>query len=110
MSPWINSLIAGYAEAKASLGEQLGATEELLHVHVGLLIFIATALLLRRRMASGWPIAVVGVLAFLNEFLDYVGPSSAPMWRSVLDIVNTLLWPGILFLLARRGAGVRTKL
>ena len=57
--PSINNLVVQYAEAKQSLADQLGASEALLHIHVGLLIFVSTALLLRRQIASGWPITVV---------------------------------------------------
>lgn len=110
MTPWVNSFLARYAEAKSSLGDKLGATEALLHVHVGLLIFVVTALLLRRRMASAWPVAVVAALAVLNEVVDFCGPSPAPYWRSGLDILNTIFWPAVLFVLARRGKGVRAKI
>lgn len=107
--PAINALISRYVETKRGLGEQLGASEALLHVHVGLLIFVVTALLLRRRMASVWPLAVVATLALVNEVIDWFGPSPAPLSRAVSDIINSVFWPLVLFLLARRGV-VRTKI
>lgn len=106
----MNNLITRYVEAKQGLGEELGASEALLHVHVGLLLFVVTALLLRRRMASLLPISVVAVLALANELVDWFGPSPAPPWRAAIDFLNTVLWPLVLFLLARRGGGVRTKI
>lgn len=105
----MNNLVVDYSEWKQELGVQLGASEALIHVHVGLIIFVVTALLLRRRMASVWPLTVVAVLAVLNEVIDYVGPDAASLPQSAVDIINTILWPLVLFLLARRGAGVRTK-
>ena len=109
LSGTIHSSAANYVHAKHVVGEQLGASESLLHVHAGLMIFVLTALLLRRRMASVWPVSVVAFLAVLNEVVDYIGPERAPWKPSAGDIANTVLWPVVLFLLARRGSGVRTK-
>lgn len=94
---------------KRELGEALDMSDDLLHVHLGLAIFVVTALLLRRRMRSVWPLAIVAALALANEVMDYavVEPWSAT--HSALDIVNTIFWPTVLFLLARRGRGVGTK-
>ena len=47
-----------YADAKQKLAELFGATEDLLHLHAGLIIFFASALLFRRRMRSRVPIAL----------------------------------------------------
>ena len=52
-----------YSAAKVWLGDALGVTDDLIHVHVGLAIFVLTALLLRRRMRSPWPLVVVAVFA-----------------------------------------------
>ena len=101
MNPGIGTLAAAYGEAKAGMAEQLGATEALLHVHAGLLIFVATALLLRHHMASVWPLAVVAVFALLNEVLDHYGPAPAVSWHSGMDLLNTVFWPAVLFVLAR---------
>lgn len=106
----MKELISQWVNAKHSLGEQLGASEALMHVHVGLIIFVLTALLMRRRMASTWPLAAVAMLAVLNEVVDYVGPSPSSLSQSAADFINTVLWPAVLFLLARRGAGIRTRL
>lgn len=103
MNSRLNNLIGRYVETKRELGEQLGASEALLHVHVGLIIFVLTALVLRRRMASILPLTIVIALAVLNEIVDLMGPSPAPLWRSGIDILNTIAWPLVLFLLARRG-------
>ena len=95
-------MITGYLDLKAALGETTGMSENLIHVHVGLAIFVLTALLLRRRMRSPLPITVVVVLALLNEIVDY---TAGILWQpetSALDFLNTVLWPLVLFLLARR--------
>lgn len=106
----MNAFIASYAQVKAGLAEALGASEALLHVHMGLAIFVVTALLLRRRMASIWPLALVVAFATLNEVIDYLGLNRAPLTRSATDLLNTIIWPLVLFLVARRGSGVRTRI
>ena len=98
-----------YSAAKHSLGETLGVTDDLLHVHLGLVIFVFTALLLRRRMRSVWPLAIVAAFTLTNEVVDYAITDPWPASRSALDVVNSMFWPTVLFLLARRGRGVSTK-
>ena len=92
-----------YSAAKLALGDYLGVTEDLLHIHAGLIIFFVAALLLRRAMRSRVPIALVYVFAFGNEVIDILTPgkngtSLEPIW----DILNTVVWPTLLFLLAQR--------
>jgi hypothetical protein len=97
-------MIQDYLAWKAALGESTGMSESLIHVHAGLAIFVITALLLRRRMGSWIPLAVVFTLAVANEIVDY---SEGILWQldsSALDLLNTILWPTVLFLLARRAA------
>ncbi len=94
-------MIQEYLAWKAALGEA-GWSEDLLHVHVGLVIFVVTALLLRKRMRSWVPLSVVVALAFINEVIDY---SEGAVWyfeSSAMDFVNSVFWPTLLFLLARR--------
>ena len=56
-------IISQYSALKSWLSESTGAQEGLLHVHFGLLIFVVTALLLKRRMRSPWPVAAVAFFA-----------------------------------------------
>ena len=103
-----NEFVSAYDAAKPRLAELLGASEALLHVHVGLLIFVLAALVTRRHMASPWPLAVVFALALINELIDYLGPTPSAYLSSVGDVINTVFWPTVLFLIARRGS-FRTK-
>ena len=85
------------------MAELFGATEDLLHLHAGLIIFFAAALLFKRRMRSRVPIALVYIFAFANELIDAFSPESgASRFEPAVDILNTVLWPTLLFLLARR--------
>lgn len=91
-----------YSGAKVALGDWTGASEDLLHVHAGLLIFVLAALLLRRRMRSPWPLVLVIIFAAGNEMVDFASPRQTPIeW--VAAFINTVFWPAILFLIARRG-------
>src|SRR5690606_35747751 len=71
--------------------------------HAGLLIFFVAALIFRRRMRSRIPISLVYFLAVANEIVDMFTPGhTAPSWQSAVDILNTVFWPTLLYLLARR--------
>ena len=84
-------------------------TDDLLHVHLGLALFALTALLTRRRMRSWWPLGIVAAFAIGNELIDYSAPEDWSDQLSALDVANTLAWPLVLFLLARRGSDNGTK-
>ena len=90
-----------YAALKESMSAATGATEELLHVHFGLLIFVLAALVLRRRMHSNWPVGLVWAFAVGNEAVDSFA-AGYELFPSVLDAINTVIWPTILHLVARR--------
>ena len=99
----MNQLTSAYASAKGNLGNVLGASEDLLHVHAGLLIFFIAALVFRRRMRSWVPIALVWAFAIANELIDALSPSgNVSRWEPAVDIANSVFWPTLLFLLARR--------
>ena len=102
MKDAIAPLVTGYADAKAGLTELTGASEDLLHVHAGLLIFVAAALLFRKKMRSPVPLLVVFALACLNELLDVLSGGSNDRFEPVVDIANTVFWPTVLFAIARR--------
>lgn len=102
MSAYLQSAAAHYREAKQQLEAWTGAEQELLHVHAGLLIFVLAALVLRKKFRSPIPLSLVVVFALLNELLDWFnGPSPNPL-EPLWDVVNTVFWPCILFVLARR--------
>ena len=102
----MNDLIPLYAAGKEKLSVTLGATEDLLHLHAGLLIFFVAALLFRRRMRSWVPVGLVWAFAIANEVIDAFSPTSAATrWETLLDIANTVVWPALLFLLGRGRGG-----
>ncbi len=90
-----------YSDLKNRSAELTGMSEDLLHVHVGLALFVLGALLLKRRMRSPWPLAIVYAFAVLNELIDLTAPVVS-LSEPFLDIANTVFWPTVLFLIARR--------
>jgi len=94
-----------FQAAKLEVISILALSKDALHVHVGLLVFLVAAVLLRRQLRSKIPLAMVLVVASLGEIFDARDDiSDLGYWRvgaSVHDIVNTLFWPAVLFALAR---------
>ena len=66
------------------------------------MIFGISAWLLRRRIRSLIPLALVIVFAAANELVDAFAPGSTSAIESLADFANTVFWPTVLFLLARR--------
>lgn len=98
----IRPYLIAYRDAKRHLGEITGASEDLLHIHAGLLIFVITALVLRKKMRSPVPLALVFLFALLNELIDIVAGGGQRPVEPYIDIANTVFWPTVLFLAARR--------
>lgn len=90
-----------YNALKTHLADLLGISKDALHIHLGLAIFVALALLFRRRPI----IALFGVLAFelVNETLDlqHNGLAPAELGAAARDIANTMFWPCMAWLFLR---------
>lgn len=86
---------------KQWLVQNVGLTNDAMHVHFSLLILMGSAVLLRRRPDS--PLCWLVVLAFelFNEYADIRGsaPGEATIDASLHDIYNTMFWPTLLLLL-----------
>jgi len=82
-----------------------GLNMDALHVHAGIAIQLAAALLLRRSMKSPLPWLVVLVAIVVNENYDLhyeYWPDRAEQWaESIKDFWNTMLLPTLLMLIAR---------
>lgn len=83
----------------------IGLDMDALHVHAGIFIQIAAALVLRRSLASPWPWLVVLAVTLGNEWSDLtleIWPNRSVQYaESIRDVWNTLLLPTVLMLLAR---------
>jgi hypothetical protein len=84
-----------------------GLSKDALHIYVGLAVFLIVAIVLRKPLRSIVPWIAVIAIAVAGEVLDMRDDlSSLGCWRwdaSLHDILNTLFWPTILFLLAKFG-------
>jgi hypothetical protein len=81
-----------------------GVSKDALHVHMSLLLVCAAARLTRRPLGSLLPWSMVLALALLNELLDYLSDPYAADWQEAAlhDVANTMLWPTVLIIAARR--------
>lgn len=99
---YLKCVAAWYGDTKLAIEAWTGASQELLHVHAGLLIFVMAALVLHKKFRSPAPLALVAAFAVLNELVDWInGPSPDP-FEPYWDVANTVFWPCVLFVLARR--------
>ena len=94
--------------AKFWLIQHLGLAKDALHVHVGLLLFVGSALVFRWPLRSWepWAVALAGTL--LGEAWDLrdsvVYHTRIDLWGNWHDVWNTMLWPSLFVLLARTTA------
>lgn len=103
ITAYIENLASIYRGGKTAFGGPLELSDDLLHVHLGLLIFFVSALFFRRRMRSWGPLAIVLGFALLNEAIDIAAPGAWSFKLGMRDVANTVVWPIVLFVLARRG-------
>lgn len=82
-----------------------GLDMDALHVHAGLLLQIAVALVIRRPLRSPWPWLAVLAAELANEYYDYsyeVWPTRDEQFlESVRDVWNTMLIPTVVLITAR---------
>lgn len=92
-------------EIKHWLSLSTGLGMDALHVHAGILLQVAAALVLRRRLSSPLPWLLVLLLVVGNEYYDYgyeIWEDRAGQRAEALrDSWNTLLLPTLILLLAR---------
>ena len=102
LTAYLEGVAAYYGEAKRVIETCTGASQELLHVHAGLLIFVLASLVLRKKFRSPIPLALVTLFALLNELVDWINGPPAASFEPYWHIANTVFWPCLLFVLARR--------
>lgn len=89
---------------KLAIVAAAGLSKDALHIYVGLAVFLFVAAVARRPLSSLLPLLAVLVVALAGELLDMRDDlSSLGYWRwsaSLHDLLNTILWPGLLCVLA----------
>jgi hypothetical protein len=98
-------MVLDWEALKDWLSSEFHVSHAVLHIHLGLAIYLLTSLLLRRPLGSVLPWLVVLVLELVNEASDFIRYYvSAWPWtasNTIEDIVNTLFWPTVLVVLFR---------
>lgn len=92
-------LFAAISEYKDVLEATLHLSRDALHVHIGLIMFIAVAFLLRGERRFVLSFLVLLAACLVNEMADFSWATHRNIpfnWLgSAKDIVNTLFWPAI---------------
>lgn len=100
-------------DAKARLIELTSLSKDVLHVHVGLIVFFAAMLLLRRKLGDWWPWTIVLAVTLLGEVWDvrdrWAAGLAADPGGHLQDILNTLFWPTALTLAFRISGRFRRR-
>lgn len=90
------------------LMQHLGLAKDALHVHVGLILFVGSALLFRWPVRSWKPWAAALAATLLGEAWDLrdslAYDTRIDLWANLHDVWNTMLWPSLLLILARTTA------
>ena len=94
-----------YQSLKLEIVEFFSLSKDAIHVHIGLTVFMVSLLLISKAKATIKCLLPVILVAICMELLDlYDDQKSLGYLRlsnSVHDIVNTLVWPIIIWLLLR---------
>ncbi|WP_159754199.1 hypothetical protein [Sphingomonas sp. 8AM] len=72
----------------------LAGSAALLHVHVGMAIYLATLMVVRQRRGGVVALQVVFAAELGNELMDWLAASPQWSWSDTIsDVVLTLMWP-----------------
>lgn len=84
----------------------LGISSDAVHVHIGIALWLASALVLRRSLRSPLPLLVVLAAELANEVLDRLFWGQ---WQddTLADVAHTSGWPLVLCLALRGTKGLR---
>lgn len=100
IEPYLRPVVDLYVRFVDWIATATGFEDRLLHVHAGLLIFLLARLVLRRPFSSPVPLACVAVAELVNEIFDRLNHGRW-MPDTTSDVVNTLFWPALIFLVER---------
>ena len=98
-------MLDGLQLIKAWLVATTGLGKDALHIHVGLIVFLGSALLRRWPLTSWKPWGVVLAVALTGEAWDMrdtvARDGTLHLWENWKDVWNTMLWPSAFLILAR---------
>lgn len=98
--------IGSFQLLKLRLVETTGLAKDALHIYVGLGVLFGTALLFGWKLSSWRPWLAVALVALAGEAWDLRDTITAHqfvyLWANWHDLWNTLFWPSVILLIARR--------
>jgi hypothetical protein len=104
------SFLASLHDWKDCLVATLGTTHDMMHVHVGLALYVVAQLAQRTRRGSMFALNAVVAAEVLNELVDHLVKGSFSR-DTLSDVLLTLLWPVVLTVVSqyRRAEWVRSQ-
>ena len=96
---------ADYHGLILDIGATTGLPDAMLHLHAGMLILLATALVVRRGLDDILPLGIVIIAACGNEVLDRINLGNWNWPDTRMDLFNTIVWPLTTLLVARAVRG-----
>lgn len=90
-----------YIAAMDSLTRLCGTTHAMMHVHIGLAIYLGVQFLLRDRRASYFALMTVLFLELLNEAIERLHYGSWRWEDTLSDIALSTFWPAAITALGR---------
>lgn len=94
-----------YQSLKIEIVNLLDMSKDAIHLHIGMFIFLASILILRRQRVSIIYLIPVFIVASIMEILDLSDDFRSLghfNWANSLhDIINTCFWPVLIFLLLK---------
>lgn len=98
-------MVSALQSAKLILMDLTNLGKDALHIHVGMIVLLLVMLVWKKPLSDWRPIAAVALASVAGEIWDVIDTLShggRPRWNANWkDIWNTMLWPSVLFGLAR---------
>ncbi|HWK35773.1 hypothetical protein [Sphingomonas sp.] len=101
------SFVITYEQVLGWIVAHAGGSDKFAHTYIGLSIWLATVILLRRPIGSFRTLIPLIVLEGINESIDRIANGSWMWSETRADIAATLFWPVVITILARVGALAR---
>lgn len=98
---WLHEVAALYHAQTLWLADTTGLPEQILHIHAGMIIFVATSLVAKQSLDRVFPLLMVIIMALGNECLDRINLGNWNWPDTKADLIYTITWPLVIWLAAR---------
>ena len=101
----MGAVVSVFETAKGIAMEATNLGKDALHIHVGMIVMLLVVLVWKKPLSDWRPLAAVALASVAGEIWDVIDTLShggKPRWNANWkDVWNTMLWPSVLFGLAR---------